>query len=49
MDPKRKTPETDDSEVLDLTLTQDIETLFDDEDDADAVDESFQQEDFETL
>ena len=48
MDPKRKRPESDDLAVLDLTLSQDIELPFEDEEDPHAAEESFHQDDFET-
>lgn len=46
MDPKHAKPGSKDLEVLELTLTQDIELPFDVE--IDAQDEHLQQEDFET-
>lgn len=53
MDPKRKGSGLEEPETLELTLTQDIELPFDDEDaetaDESLQDESFHQEDFETL
>ena len=49
MDPKRTGSGLDDLEALELTLTQDIELPFEDDQDPETTDESFLQEDFETL
>ena len=49
MDPKRKGSGLEDQDALELTLTQDIELPFDDDENPEAMDESFHQEDFETL
>jgi len=46
MDPKYMKPGSKDLEVLELTLTQDIELPFDDE--IDTRDERLQQDDLET-